>query len=322
MPDKTTQEHIEYLSNPKNKLSEVEVANLIVKFTVDYICGFLKIRWYSQPYDLKFLDNILYESQKDIKNSNEKTRIFSLTEPDLTPNKYIKKTIYDIAYQVSMLIDFSKTLEVFLDIASRTINKKDDKYYWLDLWTWSWILLLAQYIQAKRNWFTDENITNIWIELNKKASEISNILANNFWFWNVIYWDTTSPDIIKSLNFPRIDFLSNENLPFPTSKLSLEPFVRNLYNLTLKCWFDLRETEFFPSWVVFEWILKDSTFRFKNPEDLYNFLELANKDKNTKVKYIILNWKKVHLSDIWNKYILKFSNEWFFTLDLELPRRW
>ena len=88
------------------------------------------------------------------------------TSIDVTNNELLESFhfIQNNLYSLAMLWDISATTVIFKDIINRVINKEifDDNYLWVDLWTWSGVLLLAQFIQALRNDFS--NVQNIWFD--------------------------------------------------------------------------------------------------------------------------------------------------------------
>lgn len=318
----TTQEHIERLSNPNNEVSPIEAANLVVKFAIDYIvCSYPRIWWYSQPLELDFTKSIL-EKATDVLSTSDNKLISIILSMWKKENSKIQKNIEQVSYQLLMLLDFPKTTALVLDIINREIPKNKNWYVWIDLWTWTWILLLAQYIQAKRNWFLDREITNIWIEKNQDAVKIWKKLAENLWFWKIINWDTTSNELIESLWVSHINFLSNENLPSPSASLKQEPFVENLLALR-KTWFELWSIDWMLPEIVYytSKIWWESTrVKIKDKAQFYEFLEMYIDPKlRLKIRYINLWWKKIHLSDIWKS---ELWEKGIFTGKSKCVNRW
>jgi hypothetical protein len=82
--------------------------------------------------------------------------------------------------------DLASSTEIFMDIVSQNIPDIawDKKYFWIDLGSWSWLLTIAQYIQARRNGF--RHIENIWVEIKKNQVEQSNQLLSTLWLWCVV----------------------------------------------------------------------------------------------------------------------------------------
>lgn len=235
----STQEHIESLSNSKNKISEIETVNMIVKFSVDYI--------------LTWVENTSFEkdslSAEEIISNAVWSLMFqyrwllsSIIHSDIYVNKEIDILCLKVSYQLKMLLDFPKTLALVLEIISRKIPYNSKWYNGLDLWTGSGILLLAQYIQARRSGFWDDQIRNIWIELSPDWASVWNRLAQKLQFWQIIQWDTTKKKTIQELWFPFLTFVSNENLPYEKNPLFKEPFIENLYSL-MHAWYKLSEIE-------------------------------------------------------------------------------
>lgn len=239
----STQEHIEILSNPKNQISIVEMVNLIVKFSVDYILEWVKTS--STWVESMPSEDILWEAVWSL-IFQYRWLISTILHEDIVVNKDIDTFVLKVSYQLKMLLDLPKTLALVFEIIWKKIPYNSRGYNGLDLWTGSWILLLAQYIQAKRNWFADEEIQNIWIELEHNPAEIWNQLAQKFRFGKIIQWDTTKQKTIQELWLPFLSFVSNENLPYEKNQLSKEPFIENLSSL-IRAWYQLSDIEgFFP----------------------------------------------------------------------------
>ena len=153
-------------------------------------------------------------------------------------------------YPLSMLWDISATTIIFKSIVESIVNPDEFewRYVWLDLWTWSWILLLAQYLQAKRSWF--DHITNIWIEILEWTAKISDELVSKLWVWKIINWDTTNSKTYEIIwDNVKITHISNENIPSNWIRMTGEndPFHQN--NRALFKWLNwrmVRATSFFP----------------------------------------------------------------------------
>lgn len=310
----STQEHIERLSNPENEIDPIEVANLVIKFAVDYI-----LTWTNRSFSVEKLNqeevNFIIDESISTIIKNSKKAIDKIITMQVSISPEISNFTQKVLYQLKMLLDFSKTSALVLEIISRQIPYNSNWYYWLDLWTWSGILLLAQYIQARRNWFTYDEIKNIWIEENTTAVNVWNKLAEKLWFWEIRKWDTTDDDIIKWLWLPYLSFVSNENLPNSSDELSKEPFIENILALE-KAWFSLSESELFPK--VFYSKYHEKT-NIKDDQSFQNFLKLYWNDYLIiKVPYIEIWWKKQHLADIWTEFEEYFTQKF---LD-NTPRRW
>lgn len=133
------------------------------------------------------------------------------------------------SYGLTMLGDIAPTVSILQDIISRKIdpNVFDGNYQWLDLWTGSGILLLAQYIQAMRNSFS--SIRNMGVEYNWSAIPDLSVIASKLGFGKIVQWDTTQASLYQTLNLDRVSFFSNENIP--TSGVPMtgkaDPFHQN-----------------------------------------------------------------------------------------------
>lgn len=161
-------------------------------------------------------------------------------------------------YPLVMLWDIAATTSIVKSITDVVIDPEiyENKYTWLDLWSGTWILLLAQYIQAKRNKFKD--IENIWIELQPESAEISNVLIKNLWAWKVIQWDTTNSETYTGLFWDRLlthvsnETISSNGIPMTWKN---DPFHQNNETIYRSLKNNISaSTQFFPSQI--EMILK------------------------------------------------------------------
>jgi hypothetical protein len=161
----------------------------------------------------------------------------------------------------------------------------------MDLWSWIWILTIAQSIQARRNGF--HKITNIWFELWKITAYYSNSILELLWLWKVINQDTTKASLFWHIpQDETITFVSNETVPDPYSPINIDridsdPFFENNKNIFSNGKVFLNnETQFFPKIVRVQNNKKSITLnkenKFTNPEILPNidtsFFLKAEKD--------------------------------------------
>ncbi len=168
-----------------------------------------------------------------------------------------------LEYQLRMGLDIAATIELMADIIKNIENSKKEweNFRWLDLWSGSGILILAQYIGARRAWKWEIDI--VWIEKYALAHRHSNQLLEEGKMWRVTLWDTR-----EKANYPQLmpHFISNENLPtngvpfdcieFPANAIppwftqsngAFEPFIENNDILTNTYWsMVFQEASFFP----------------------------------------------------------------------------
>ncbi len=208
-------------------------------------------------------------------------------------------------YQVKMLIDIAATSEIFMEIALRKPLQSPlkDQYIWLDIGTGSGILLLAQYIQARRQGY--RNIKNIGIDNSlDSTSPLSlhgKILAKNLDFWEILYGDTSKIETYKKLSLSHVSHISNETIPHPyTNMLSSysekrDPFFSNYAAVFYVFWNSLKNTSFFPTRLEVS-IGRKSQCEILSPR--WKF-QISWDTKIIKAHRIYLNgiWKK--LEEVW-----------------------
>ncbi len=261
------QEHMASLSNPQNEITLIEVINLVIKFSAHYILFGIwdDISW--KKLTQKTCDKILSEAILSL-STQFQWIIHSILFSNMNLVREIDEFSHKVSYQLKMLLDFPKTVALVQEIISHRIWDIQDNYNGLDLWTGSGILLLAQYIQARRNWFHDYQIKNIGIELSNTAASFWDSFWKKLGFWHIIHWDTSDVQTLKGLWFEFLSFVSNENLPYPKACLSQEPFIENLYNL-LKNWFQLSDIDgLFPQVIYYT----------QKPHNTQKRLNLKNKN--------------------------------------------
>jgi len=305
---------ITYLSNKKNEISEYMIINMIIKYIFWY--------YYLDSINLKihlneitkFFNTLNFISNKKL----EKHEINQNTDK-------IEWFYHSQEYSLRMAMDIASTTKIVKDIISRVIDSKkfDWKYLWVDLWSWIWILTLAQFIQAKRNNF--KNINNIWFDLWYFVSKYSKRFLEILNAWTVIHQDTTEIKLFWHIpQYNDITFITNETLcdpylPITWDRIHSDPFMENNQNLfnNWKVFFNT-DTQFFPEEVVvwdrnmwFDYIL--------DKENEFSYTE-AWWDKNWTYcfKEISICWDLVKLEEVWNDLIEK----WIVSKLPNLTPRW
>lgn len=314
------QNHIDNLSNPEKEISELEIVNLVVKFTTHYILTWIWDQIPESKLTEKQVDNIISEATLCLM-FDFKRIIHSILCSNMSLVKEMDDFSKQVGYQLKMLLDFPKTVTLMQEIIEQKIPRFCHSYHGLDMWTWSGILLLAQHIQARRNGFQEEKITNIGVELHKPAAIIGNHFSKKMGFWHIIQWNTCHPDTINWVDFPYINYVSNENLPYPKVALRGEPFVENLQTL-IKSWFSLTEIDgFFPQIAYYstQWE-KIKKLDVKNHDSWNEFLDDYEEfPKQIKVSSIQLRWNRIHLSEIWKSLESPFFTHQFLN---SIWKRW
>lgn len=185
--------------------------------------------------------------------------------------------IWEVKYQLMMVLDIPATIELMLDIIERIreLTYEGVSFRWLDIWSGSGILMLAQAIWARKSGKINIHITGI--ELDYRAQWLSDVLMQQLWVGVVIQWDSQDAALYSKVT-PH--FLSNENLstrwrPFSSfddrsKKTHFEPFLENLDVLIRVYWPELFTSAwFFPAWLQVWNILDGVPGRFYRAEDAY-----------------------------------------------------
>ncbi len=206
----TLKQTINHLADKKNDITDEMLINLISKYFFAY--------FYNESVDQKVYLSQINEKfdwgsryckvLKEIINWDMLIADISKEQSDFY-TKFLHSN-----YGVAMLGDIASTVKIVKDIITRTIPSEffDKKYIGLDLWTGSWILLLAQYIQALRNDF--HSIKNMGIEIDQYTVPHTSNLIEKLWAGKVFQWDTTDEKLYNTLNIQsNITFISNENIP-------------------------------------------------------------------------------------------------------------
>ncbi len=236
-PSRSLIHEIEILSTPETNIDIYDIINLVAKYFFAYI--------YTESINLKVKE----EEINDIFN-----RFSFYCENAHYAKKFSFSKESNIfrtsSYQLCMLWDISSTVDIIKDIITRKIDDIfwNKAYYWIDLWTGSGILLLAQYVQARRNWLIPQDNTNIGIELDKNVRLLSQTLAQKVWFWKIIQWDIREQKTFNELQISS-HFVSNENLPNETNTFGMsddikEPFFESIF--ALEDCITLEWSKFFP----------------------------------------------------------------------------
>lgn len=328
----TLSEDIQQLSDPKyiisinNKESAQLVVDLVMKFFYNYI--------YSDSYNTQLNQNDIIETIKIYEKSiiEDELRKINLYESHKNKSerdmiRYVKSEYW---YALDMIWSIYSTAEIIIDIINRKIDpqKFDKKFVWLDLGTWSWILLLAQYILAHKNKF--ENIENYGIEITPHVAQKSNEIAKTLKFWNIIQWSTLDYAVYQALYMQdkKINFISNETITspwIPMNTIDTDPYIYNYFmlkkNLSKNIW---EYTEHFPSrlWVIRKWYQKkyylDNTTDFGISDQIKNFMYLDAFWATISPEDMYINGEYINLIDIWDR-IKQVTNSW---IKHQPYRRW
>lgn len=307
---------IEKLSDPDEAINRADVISLIAKYFFAFIVD--------GSERLPIPEKEIYRYVRKV------TKVTLRKFPQYSPlaraswNEWPDEYISDCTYALSMLGDFSATLEIFLDIITRTITDRawNKTYIWCDLWTGSGILLLAQYIQARRNRLIPEK--NTGIEIDHLSAKRANTLAQSMQFWEVILWDVTNPKTYETLP-SYISFISNENLPNPrkpfrnrttSGTVNHEPFFDAIRNLSTRIDTNiLKETDMFPSALSLMDIRESRFLWVFHAQELFGVERIPSENHEAWDKYnrevaplgILIEWTIVPLEYVGKRFLVQWE---------------
>lgn len=305
---------IELLSDSKYTPSIQDYVNLIVRYAVVYL-------WWSS------IDTVTNEVSQRV--------LAKLVIPSF--RSHDEQSIIEWSeYQLRMLFDIWATVEVIRDIIERKIDTNTKWYTGIDLGTGTGITLLAQYIQARRNGYKHGDIRNLGIEVNAEVIQRVKWVLDSFDFWTIVYWNTMNPSLYSGSHIHKVNFVTNEQLPYPWMPYSYlqkkdrkngdiyntEPFFYNIDAL-LSGGVDVNDANLFPSLVENQLLKARKSFFSKW---MYAIAFTSEKDQEVDfserdpwmVKKInphilqtfltpkrILIWgQMVSLSKVWNQYYM------------------
>lgn len=228
--DNTTLKHtVETLSDKNIAITDDALINLVTKYFYAYfypgaVDRKVPLKEIEELFQTSSIYFALSFAAKETKQSIDYDRL-----------SHEGKIMFDNEYAVSMLGSFGATVAVVKDIVSRKLEATltNNHYNGLDLWSGTGILLLAQYILARRNSY--DTIKAIGIEINNRTSARSCNLVEKLWPGQIkiINEDTTRQQAYQLVrpmmtNDP-IVFFSNENIPTTGDSMWTinDPFYEN-----------------------------------------------------------------------------------------------
>lgn len=217
---------IERMSTPEYTISESDYRELVIKYA--YV--FIHPEKLDATYNIKNIDAFFHLAEIFFLKSRFRGLSFLGEEVILK----VFQILHPYGYAFSMVWDISPTAEIIQSIIEQKVINSSGVYQWLDLWTWSGILLLAQYIQGRRNGFS--KFQNYGIEIDPEVVQRTGFLAERLWFGSVIVWNTTQRDIFQVLwidSGTPPHFVSNECIPNTGLPLwaDNDPFLDNTLNV-------------------------------------------------------------------------------------------
>ncbi len=308
---------------------------LIVNYALRYFVAFIYPETVTQNLSLNRIEEIYSNCCKVLSLPAESQHLIKWEIDEQTIDACTKSK-----YATTMLFDIAQTCWLVESIIQNKIpSLAGETYYWIDLWTWSWILLDAQDICRQRNGFN--NAINIWIDISishvKRATEV----LLQLWNSKIIQWDLTDSEIYKNLPQQKIHQITAELIGQPWVDVSMpeDPFHITMNKLFTILWEYIKETtsflpeEFHMNMTIHGELKKILIWRPENVFFSDFILEIEKmKERNWKLSSwvkaediviecakIKLTWNTVKLEDIWKEYYLNG----LVIQDLQYkPRRW
>lgn len=312
--DTTLNDDIQYLSDSKNAVTDQSIINIVTKYLFCY--------YYLNSINIKVPFSEVIHFFDTINTISTQT----LQKEEIVQNLDNLNGFYHAQdYSLRMAMDIASTVDIFKDIISRNIDKDpfEWRYLWMDLWSWTWVLTLAQFIQAKRNNF--DNITNIWFDLWYYTSIYSKRILELLDAWTVKHQDTTQLKLFHHIpQYQDITFITNETLcdpylPINWNRKFSDPFFENNENIFSNWKVFLNEhTQFFPEEVWVEDRMSSANFLL----DKENWFSYKNEwaDENWIFCFtdILVWWNFIRLEDTWKE----LKEKWLVNQLPNLSPRW
>lgn len=332
-PERTLQDEIEQLSDPKVEIEIERVANLVVKFLVNFSRG----GWCE--------DSKIIEADVNNAYMRVQSQIWSWLI------KWILRWYFGTGYQERML-SCPSSLNITRDIISYPLDDVlwNKSHFVIDAWSGSWILQTAFYIQARRNWLEPSISSSRGIEKNIVAQRVSNRILSKLWIGHVIRWNSLEIWSYESLWTDFIHSFGNENLVDSMDDVRWEPFIDNLQVVQSVFWDSLKQTQFLPYHILFmtplsintvdSWDLEDSlpvvVFSWDVPDFLARIdrkIEIVSwytwRDMNSWIFFpsdikITPDSEPIFLEELWQEWIGKLFHEhpWVQKFQFNNSTRW
>lgn len=327
------------LCDRNTSISKADIANYVSRFLVAYIDP----TTVDEELSLEDINKVFHDVMRVLSCSwVERFNLIWEIEESLVD------TCNKSAYAITMLCDIAQTAWLVEEIISQQIPKNEptETYFWLDLGTWSGILLDAQDICSQRNNFASS--TNFWVDHCAHHVERAWQLALRLSKATIIKGDITRPDVFENLPNTPVHQVSLELIGQPWVNVCLpeDPFhlaVKQLFH-----WLGSsisNRTRFFPAefhmdatyfwdrllsivgtpWNLFHsdvvLALEDKREGVEKSSDASEIISPCEQEVDFVLECwkINIGWNVVPLENIWEEYIL----DGIVIQNLEWrPRRW
>lgn len=215
----------------------------------------------TRPISTELVMNILVKYFHAYVHSGSYRRILSLKDitmvfdqfahrrrgcKSLLEQRRLRQWLVQHSFALCMLADLPKTASIFAAIAGMHFPDSIDRqqYTGLDIGTGSGILLLAAFVQAKRNNFRKVNL--VGIERDPYVQKRTARMCCTLEIGEIILGDAKTTDVYAPLRQKPVTFVANETIPGIRQELWCEDFVMINETMFRTLGPLLEETFFFP----------------------------------------------------------------------------
>ena len=292
---------LEILCDSKVPISEELIINLILKYFHAYIYP---------------------GSHTEVIPLSEITHLFSqfahrrTSFSSLNSNKALRQILLRYSFALCMLGDLPKSAHIIQLITKVKLNPNlsDYKYLGLDIGTGTGILILAEYIQARRNHFQEIEI--VGIEREKNVYERTKQLCQELNLGQIICADAKNPNTYSRFKGRKISFISNETIPGMDYRMWREDFLKINRCLFKSLKQEMQGADFFPQGLLV----------YARSQDLYLMLTKQNHFQGDSKNSLLTTYARGILSDGYIVPLHQLGDNFkpYFSKQSEdiLPRRW
>jgi len=125
-------------------------------------------------------------------------------------------------FALQMLLDLPKTVHLLSTLLASPLPPEDRPFVGLDCGAGTGILLLGQYLLARRSGWPDWRLTGF--EHLPQVAERANLLLSRLGVGRVLLADATRPEVYREYAHASVACVTNETLPSAGRRLYKEPF--------------------------------------------------------------------------------------------------
>jgi len=142
--------------------------------------------------------------------------------PLLTGCPALRRFYLHHGFALQMLLDLPKTVHLLSVLLASPLPPEDRPFAGLDCGAGTGILLLGQYLLARRSGWTDWRLTGF--EHLPQVAERANLLLSRLGVGRVLLADATRPEVYREYAQAPVACVTNETLPSAGRRLYKEPF--------------------------------------------------------------------------------------------------